>query len=495
MILSKEDEKELTKRGLTANDFVSIIHQFTKELKPIVLERPCVAGDGLVLLNPADCHRLLSVYSEMIKSKSVIKFVPSSGAATRMFKHLFNYSPDSTTDLTEEFILNFHRFPFIPALKAIISNAGESLDDLVDKNKWGEIFSYILENKGLAYGNVPKGLVVFHQYDQQMRTAFEEHLHESVQYAKEHLGKCRIHFTLGEHCFDDVAQFVNEKAEEFAYEEFDLSYSLQSSKSDMVALDKNNEPVRDESGQMIFRPAGHGALIHNLQHADADVIFIKNIDNVTTDSKRSDTIFYKKVLGGLLMEMKSEINELLHGLEEKNHQSLTKALHFIQHWFQPGLPLGMSIEESFNYAKLRLDRPLRICGMVKNEGEPGGGPFWVLMPDGHLSKQIIEKSQVNAEDHSQVALLEQATHFNPVDLVCSIKDRTGRNYNLQHYIDHSTGFVSEKFIGGQVIKALEVPGLWNGAMALWNTVFVEVPSSTFSPVKTVNDLLRAGHQS
>jgi hypothetical protein len=235
-------------------------------------------------------------------------------------------------------------------------------------------------------------------------------------------------------------------------------------------------------------------LIENLAHIDSDLIFIKNIDNVSTNSKIDDTIFFKKVIGGLLVHLKRTSDKLSEGIALRSDAALDKALEFIQTWFQNGLPIGLSKEQLFQYVQLKLDRPIRVCGMVRNEGEPGGGPFWVRSNDGSLSKQIIEKSQVDTTDQQQLKILSEATHFNPVDIVCSIKNRHGEKYDLQRYIDHSTGFVSEKFQDGKVIKALELPGLWNGSMALWNTVFVEVPISTFNPVKTVNDLLRPGHQ-
>ncbi|MFM7730819.1 MAG: DUF4301 family protein, partial [Flavobacteriales bacterium] len=256
---------------------------------------------------------------------------------------------------------------------------------------------------------------------------------------------------------------------------------------------RDNLPFRDAQGHMVLRPSGHGALIHNLQNIDADIIFIKNIDNITTENQLEEIVYFKQVLAGHLVELKNETNRLL-DLLEQNDDALEDALEFIQAHFQPGLPLGMNRDELRRYAMLRLDRPMRVCGMVRNEGEPGGGPFWVRSKGGYLSKQIVEKSQMNQEDAQQMKLLSSSTHFNPVDIVCSIKNRRGENYDLNDFIDHSMGFISEKFHQGHVMKALELPGLWNGAMAHWNTVFVEVPLNTFHPVKTVNDLLRPGHQ-
>lgn len=494
MNFNPKDENDLSARGLSIAELVAQIHRFTQETKPLKLERPCTAGDGISILTPANCHRLMELFDREKKNYSLMKFVPASGAASRMFKHLYHFSQDNISDLTEEFILNFNRFPFINALEKVMKNHGESLEDCVKKNEWSKIFDFIISEKGLHYDSQLKGLVIFHKYGDNGRTAFEEHLHEGTQYARQADGSCKLHFTLAPQHISTVEHFLQLKAKDFKYEDFDITFSVQSAKTDTIALTKTNEPVRDSDGNLVFRPSGHGALIRNIQALDADIIFIKNIDNVTTDNQREDTTFFKKVIAGLLVELKKESDRLITNLESGAENALEDALEFIQHWFQPAAPIGGQRTQMEEFARLRLDRPLRICGMVRNEGEPGGGPFWVKSQDGILSKQIVEKSQVDAGDLNQMQILSQSTHFNPVDIVCTIKNRKGEKYNLENYIDHSTGFISEKFQDGKVIKALELPGLWNGAMALWNTVFVEVPVSTFHPVKTVNDLLRPGHQ-
>jgi hypothetical protein len=345
----------------------------------------------------------------------------------------------------------------------------------------------------LNYDDQLKGLVIFHRYPEELCTAFDEHLMESVAYAKQADGRCRVHFTLAPNHVERVKSYLDYRVSSFEYDQFELSYSTQDPSTDTLALTQNNEPFRDSSGSLVFRPSGHGALIHNLQRLSADVIFIKNIDNVTVQSNLADTVFYKQILGGVLLELRAEVFDLLNRLDNDD-RALDEALDFIQAWFQPGLSMGMTREQLVQYAKLRLDRPLRVCGMVRNEGEPGGGPFWVRMQGGYISKQIVERSQVDVNDPSQMKILSSSTHFNPVDLACSIRKRNGENYHLDEFIDYTAGFVTEKFQQGSVLKALEWPGLWNGAMALWNTVFVEVPISTFNPVKTVNDLLRPGHQ-
>ncbi|MFM7311092.1 MAG: DUF4301 family protein, partial [Flavobacteriales bacterium] len=469
------------------------IHQFTQDLAPVRMDRPCTISDGIVVFSPSDCHRLQQVYKTIGSRYTRLKFVPSSGAASRMFKHLYNYTPDSVSDLTEQFILQFQRFPFIEPLRALMLERKLDLDAWIAEDRWSEIFELILSPEGLNYDSQLKGLVVFHQYDDGPRTAFEEHLAEATRFARNLDGSVRVHFTLAEQHVEWVKGFLSSKIQAMPFDQIEASVSIQLPSTDTIALNRDNLPFRDAQGQMVFRPSGHGALIHNLQNIDADIIFIKNIDNITTENQLEEIVYFKQVLAGHLVELKNETNRLL-DLLEQNDDALEDALEFIQAHFQPGLPLGMNRDELRRYAMLRLDRPMRVCGMVRNEGEPGGGPFWVRSKGGYLSKQIVEKSQMNQEDAQQMKLLSSSTHFNPVDIVCSIKNRRGENYDLNDFIDHSMGFISEKFHQGHVMKALELPGLWNGAMALWNTVFVEVPLSTFHPVKTVNDLLRPGHQ-
>lgn len=494
MIITQEDEIQLKGMGLSAIDLFRQIELFTKEIQFLKLEKPCSVGDGVLHLNSSDCNRLVEGYDNYRQGVSIIGFVPASGAASRMFKHLHNYHPDTENDLTEEFILHFSSFPFVGKLSAKMRIEGISLEDAMANDDWASIFDYILNKKGLNYDDQLKGMVLFHRYGDQYRTAFEEHLHEFLKYGRQTDGKSRLHFTLAPQHLDTVSKFMNQTMGNFQYEEIELTYSVQEKSTDTLALNKDNEPIRDANGKLVFRPGGHGALIHNLQKLQADVIYIKNIDNVTTESQVADTVYYKKIIGGFLLELKRQVNHYLNELETGNENILEEVLEFIHLRFQPGIPIGQTTEQLIQYAKLRLDRPIRVCGMVRNEGEPGGGPFWVKMPGGYISKQIVEKSQLEPDNVQQLKIFKSSTHFNPVDIVCSIRKRDGSNYNLENFIDYSTGFISEKFQQGHVIKALELPGLWNGSMALWNTVFVEVPISTFNPVKTVNDLLRPGHQ-
>ncbi|MFM2201097.1 MAG: hypothetical protein RL040_297 [Bacteroidota bacterium] len=494
MPFSTQDELMLKQRGLSVNSVLKQIHQFVHDTHPARLDRPCIVGDGILALSPTECITHSRYFEESKPHISIQKFVPSSGAASRMFKHLYNYNAENISDLTEEFILRFDQFPFKGVIETQMKFAGLDLDALRSENNWESIFDFILGSHGLNYDDQLKGLVIFHRYAEELSTAFDEHLIESAAYAKQGDGRCRVHFTLAPHHVERVKDYLDRRVSRFEYDHFELSFSTQDPSTDTLALTQNNEPFRDRNASLVFRPSGHGALIHNLQRLSADVIFIKNIDNVTVRSNLADTVFYKQILGGLLLKLRANVFDLLNRLDTDD-QALDEALDFIQAWFQPGLSMGMSREQLVQYAKLRLDRPLRVCGMVRNEGEPGGGPFWVRMQGGYISKQIVERSQVDMNDPAQMKILSSSTHFNPVDLVCSIRNRQGENYHLDEFIDYTAGFVTEKFQQGSVLKALEWPGLWNGAMALWNTVFVEVPVSTFNPVKTVNDLLRPGHQS
>jgi hypothetical protein len=494
MIITPEDDNQLKERGLTAVDLFRQIELFTKHTQPLKLERPCSINDGITSLSTSECKHLVDYFESQTQAKEIIAFVPASGAASRMFKHLHNYTSDTDNDLTEEFILHFRHFPFIDKLAEAMATDGHSLDNAIAEDNWQLIFDYILKPHGLNYDGQLKGMVLFHKYDKESRTAFEEHLHEFIRYGKQLDGKCRLHFTIAPQQLEEVKRFLENKVAQFQYEEIEIGYSVQDSKTDTIALNRDNEPVRDRSGRLIFRPGGHGALIENLEKLTADVIYIKNIDNVTTASQAEDTVFFKKILGGLLLEVKQQVDKYLEALDAGDESILDEVMEFIHDRFQPGMPLGMDKEQLIQYAKLRLDRPLRICGMVRNEGEPGGGPFWVRMPGGYFSKQIVEKSQLEQDNVQQLKIFKSSTHFNPVDVVCAIRKRDGSNYKLENFVDYSTGFISEKFLHGHVVKALELPGLWNGSMALWNTIFVEVPISTFNPVKTVNDLLRPGHQ-
>jgi hypothetical protein len=355
----------------------------------------------------------------------------------------------------------------------------------------------LLDEDGLNYGSLPKGLLLFHCYAESPRTAIEEHLVEAAMYAKDKSGNARLHFTVSpEHklLFESLIQSVKSKYEERFGVIFDISFSEQKKSTDTLAVDENNEPFRNNDGSMLLRPGGHGALIENLGEQKADIVFIKNIDNVVPDAYKIDTIKYKKALAGILLEIQEKIFNFLKMLEDNpNDEVCTRIQYFYEKELCYIFPKDWE-GDKVTYLKEKLHRPIRVCGMVKNEGEPGGGPFIAVNPDGSASLQILESSQLDMDDLTTKNHVIHSTHFNPVDLVCSYVDANGEYFDLKKYRDPATGFISIKSKDGRELKAQELPGLWNGAMSDWNTVFVEVPLSTFNPVKTVNDLLRHEHQ-
>ncbi len=432
----------------------------------------------MLTLSDAEAAAAAERYERAAAGLSVVKFVPASGAATRMFKELFEFVNDGKRGKGIDTLLeNIGKFAFWPELKALLPAGAD------DRT----IVSAIV-NEGLGYGRKPKGLVTFHAYPEGARKAVEEHLVEGAVYAAAN-GVAKIHFTVSPEHIEGFQELLAAKVP--VYEKrfgirYDISFSVQKPSTDTIAVNPDNTPFRQDDGTLLFRPAGHGALIENLNEIDADVVFIKNIDNVTTDAQRGDTIRYKKVLAGILLDLQERAFEYLKALEVGGAE-LEPIVEFIEK------RLCVKLPGSYDSAMLRavLDRPIRVCGMVRNEGEPGGGPFWVGNPDGTQSLQIAESSQIGPDD---LPLMRSATHFNPVDLVCGMKNSKGVRFDLRRYTDPSTGFISSKSSGGRDLRAQELPGLWNGAMAKWNTVFVDVPITTFSPVKVVQDLLRPQHQ-
>ncbi len=421
---------------------------------------------------------LSTLYASRRNNLNVVKFVPASGAATRMFKELFEFVDGGKRGAgIDKLLSNIEDFAFYPELKTLLAEGASDRD----------IVSAIIK-EGLEYGSMPKGVVTFHNYGSQQRKAAQEHLVEGAEYAANN-GVVRIHFTIsGEHksLFETLfAESLPEYEAKYGVK-YEISYSTQMSSTDTVAVNPDNTPFRDDSGALLFRPAGHGALIENLNQIEADVIFIKTVDNVTTDSRRGDTIEYKESLAGLLLSLQDKVFQYLKELKAGDG-NIAEITQFVEQELLVKLPAD------YNKDMLEqiLTRPLRVCGMVRNEGEPGGGPFWSLSSDGIESLQIAESSQISPDD---ISIMKNATHFNPVDLVCAVKDMEGNKFNLAEYVDPATGFISSKSFAGRELKAQELPGLWNGAMAKWNTIFVEVPITTFSPVKVVQDLLRKEHQ-
>ena len=477
-MFTSEDLRQIAEHGLTPEAVERQIEHFRRGFPYLKVVRAASPGDGVIVADPARADEAVARYEQAAGRLSVVKFVPASGAATRMFKELFEFVNEGKRGKGIATLLdNIERFAFWPELKRVLP---EGADDKT-------VVSAIVK-EGLGYGRKPKGLVTFHAYPDGARKAVEEHLVEGAAYGASN-GTARIHFTVSPEHMEGFRELLAEKVP--LYEKrfgirYDISFSVQKSSTDTIAVNLDNTPFRQDDGSLLFRPAGHGALIENLSEIDADLIFIKNIDNVTTDARRGDTVRYKKVLAGLLLGLQERAFDCLRALEA-GQTDLRPIAEFIER------ELCVKLPAEYDAALLRtiLDRPIRVCGMVRNEGEPGGGPFWVANSDGTESLQIAESSQIGPDDQP---LMKAATHFNPVDLVCGVRDAQGRKFDLRRYVDPSTGFISSKSSGGRDLRAQELPGLWNGAMAHWNTVFVDVPVSTFSPVKVVQDLLRPQHQ-
>jgi hypothetical protein len=434
-----------------------------------------------------------------------VKFVPASGAASRMFKNLFEFLGADydvpTTDFEKKFFENIHHFAFFHDLDVVcMDGAGKDVDALIADGEYKTVVGQLLEAYGLNYGQLPKGLLKFHRYVEGIRTPLEEHLVEGALYAAGATGKVNVHFTVSTEHRELFEHLVKEKVTAYAQKfgvEYNVSFSEQKPSTDTLAADMDNKPFRVD-GKLLFRPGGHGALIENLNDLDADVVFIKNIDNVVPDRLKGETVTYKKLIAGVLVTLQRKAFEYLRLLDggQYTHEQLEEIIRFVQQDLCCRKADIKQLEDAelVIYLRKKLNRPMRVCGMVKNVGEPGGGPFLAYNPDGTVSAQILESSQIDMNDPEKKAMFEKGTHFNPVDLVCAVRDYKGQKFDLTQYVDKATGFISHKSKNGRELKALELPGLWNGAMSDWNTIFVEVPLATFNPVKTVNDLLREQHQ-
>lgn len=468
----------MEEHGLTPAALETQLKNFREGFPFLPVTRAASCGDGIRVLDAAGIEQAAARYDRAKESLRVVKFVPASGAATRMFKDLFEFVREGRrTAVVGELLANRRRFAFWPELRTII---GDDADEL------RTVENIVAE--GLRYGETQKGLVSFHRYGDEVRKAVEEHLVEGAQYAAAG-GEVKIHFTVSPEHLTRFEALLAEKIPGYESRfgvKYRISFSVQDPSTDTLAVNPDCTPFRRADGRLLFRPAGHGALIGNLGKIDADIVFVKNIDNVTTDARRGDTVLYKKALAGVLLALQERIFEYLMALEVPGAE-LEPIAAFIEN------ELCVKLPKDYGTALLRqvLDRPIRVCGMVRNEGEPGGGPFWVAGADGLETLQIAESNQIAPEKRK---LMRSATHFNPVDLVCSFRTSKGGRFDLQEFVDPATGFISRKSDGGRELLAQELPGLWNGAMARWNTVFVEVPITTFSPVKVVTDLLRPEHQ-
>lgn len=506
MTFTQEDRDLLMQKGISESQIEEQLSCFKTGFPFLKLKSPASIGNGILSLNEKESEHYLEIWEKYLLGNPVIvKFVPASGAASRMFKNLFEFLDADyvvpTTDFEKKFFNNITHFAFYNDLNAIcIKNEGQDIPTLIAEQKYKLIIANLLLEKGLNYGALPKGMLKFHNYGDINRTAMEEHLAEGALYARNAAGNVNVHFTVSKEHLPYFKQLVSEKQSDYEKKfnvKYSVSFSEQKPSTDTIAADMQNEPFRD-NGKLVFRPGGHGALIENLNDIDADVIFIKNIDNVVPDKIKDSTVLFKKIIGGVLISLQQQIDKYVELLESGKYtmDNVREIITFVQQKLFIRNPETKIFEDSdlVVYLLKKLRRPIRVCGMVKNVGEPGGGPFLAYNRDGSYSLQILESSQIDLKNPESKAMFEASTHFNPVDLVCAVKNRKGEKYNLPDFVDKNTGFISLKSKNGKELKALELPGLWNGAMSDWNTVFVEVPISTFNPVKTVNDLLREQHQ-
>lgn len=505
-MLTATDEITLQKKGITVQQIENQLKSFKNGFPYLKIHSAAEPFKGIMLVSEEEIPVFLEHWNEYLKTDAdILKFVPASGAASRMFKDLFEFLESKDNEpsnaFEKKFFSEIRKFAFYDDLNAVcLQKQGKSIDELISNKEFKTIVDNLLSGKGLNYSSLPKGLLKFHSYPNEKRTPLHEHLVEGALYASNSSGKAKIHFTVSKEHRQLFEKQLNESINQYEKNlqvNYEVSFSEQKPSTDTIAANSANEPFRDKD-ELVFRPGGHGALIENLNDLNGDIIFIKNIDNVVPDSLKKSTITYKKIIGGILVNLQKQCFSYLHELENESisHAKLIVIAQFCEarlNNFHPNLQ-GLSPVELRNYLIEKLNRPIRVCGMVKNVGEPGGGPFLIKNNDGTISPQILESSQIDMNNAVDKEKMLQSTHFNPVDLVCAVKNYKGEKFNLLNYVDKKTGFISLKSKSGKKLKALELPGLWNGAMSDWNNIFVEVPIETFNPVKTVNDLLRPEHQ-
>lgn len=505
-MLNENDINLLKEKGISEETVNAQIKRFETGFPYLRLQGAATPDNGITVLDEATQDEAIERWDEYLADGGdVIKMVPASGAASRMFKSLFSFADGDTEEATgpvKEVLDNIAKFAFHDDLNEKLRELhGKIAEDLIAEGRNRDVIAGIIKSEGLNYGNLPKGLLKFHHYAaNDDRTPVEEQLMEGIQTAADKDGNVKVHFTVSPSHrakFEEKLAQVIPALESKNGKKITVSLSEQKASTDTIAVNPDNSPFR-EDGKLVFRPGGHGALIENLNDLDSTVVFIKNIDNIVPDSNREATIRYKKVIGGYMMMLHDQIVDILNRIENEDLDAgdIAEILDFMYETLSISLPEDEDMDNAklIQFIKGKLDRPLRVCGMVKNEGEPGGGPYIAYNADGTASPQILESNQIDTSNEEYAEMMKGATHFNPVDLVCYIKNAKGVKYDLPKHVDPSTGFISSKSLHGRELKALELPGLWNGAMSDWTTVFVEVPITTFNPVKTVNDLLRPMHQ-
>lgn len=503
---------------LPVDKIIEQIKIFEKGISYLKLVKPCTIGDGIKIIPDNEQNHYINLFKSALDEGRIIKFVPASGAATRMFKkqlsvlmnnkqadlnflHEKALAGDEDCMSTLELIQNLHRFAYYDELEELVRKKGKNLNELIINGKVSDIINYITSEAGLNYSNLPKGCILFHKYPDGARTAFEEHLVEAINYSAGKDKTVRVHFTISPEHEIVVKELFDKLIKKYSKPgwKFEIGLSFQSPKTNTISVDPDNKLFRDDKGNIVFRPGGHGALLKNLDELSADIIMIKNIDNIVPDYLKEETYRYKKILGGYLVSLQQKIFGFIEKITDEKSDSrfIWEVIAFIK------TEIGYEIIPDFSSKNLTekkeylfnfLNRPIRVCGIVKNEGHPGGGPFWVKDEDGNISKQVVETSQIDLSDNQQKNILDASTHFSPVDFVCGVKDYKGNNFNLNKYCNPNTGLITVKSKDGKELKALELPGLWNGGMYYWLTVFVEVPVITFNPVKEINDLLKPVHQ-
>ncbi len=516
----RDDRVQMKSLGISEARVKAQIQIFRKPLSFARLRRPCTLGDGIQQISLAELEHYIQLHEGAALEGRFVKFVPASGAASRMFKLPFEIYTQNPAPSIEEireqagkgdqkakdflcFREGIRRLAFFEDLKATVEGKGFPVGKLLEEDRWQEFLKYLLTEEGLNYGALPKGLLKFHRYPSGNRTALEEHLVEAIHTVRDRKGICRVHLTVSpedEEAFRQYFERIRSLYEQQFRCVLEVTFSVQQHSTDTIAVDLENRPFREKEGRLLFRPGGHGALLSNLADIGGDLIYLKNIDNILPDRLREPTILWKKVLGGLLVEIQKTVYGYMRQLTEgsKDTRLFESAMDFAANRLlvlRPEAFKQWTAEKKRDFLVNRLNRPLRVCGMVRNEGEPGGGPFWVEGKGGNLSLQIVEGADVDPQSSEQQAIWGSSTHFNPVDLVCAVNDFHGNPLPLKDYVNPETVLISQKSKDGRDLKSLELPGLWNGAMAEWNTLFIEVPITTFNPVKTINDLLKSEHQS
>lgn len=506
MEFSEQQLLQIKAKGISLAEVMRQLNRFSTGMLYVDLDRPATDGDGIITFSGEQCRHYEDFFNRMAPNLTILKFVPASGAATRMFKDLFEFlenpladtfQPDQISGPVLMFAKQVHRMPFFEELVERVQLLYPGFIPDLHPANIKKMIQVLLSPDGMNYGNLPKAMLTFHRYESCARYAFEEHLVEAALLSEVSAHPLRIHFTVSPNHLESFRKLVDEKLPLYSalfQRDYEITYSVQDGSTDTVAADEHNQPFREADGQLLFRPGGHGALLFNLNRMDADIIYIKNIDNVATEKVERTNLLWKRVLGGLLAEITQKAHRYLTLLSD-GHCPIP-VLDEIADWIEKTFAVKFHILDSDIVTALQtfLDRPVRVCGMVLNTGEPGGGPFWVRSGM-DVSLQIIESAQIYQNDSEQKRIAQAATHFNPVDLVCAIRNFKGEKFDLNRFSNPDTSFISVKSHQGRVLKALEHPGLWNGAMANWLTLFVEVPLLTFNPVKTVNDLLRPEHQS